>query len=113
MPTWDEQSAGSEEETLSALDAAAKRLHILYVDELRRSLRPPVHPMVNGTQTQSMVRRACDVTLGLCEERDATTWIWSDLHLGHKPSITTFDRPFRTPREMDQAMIAGDAAGVR
>ena len=33
------------------------------------------------------------------------TWIWSDLHLGDMASITAFDRSFRTPQEMDQAMM--------
>ena len=90
---------------MTASDAAAEQLHTLYVGELRHSLRPPVHRMVNGRQTQAMVRRARDVPPGLCEGRDATTWIWSDLHLGHRASITTFDRPFRMPNEMDQAMM--------
>ena len=31
--------------------------------------------------------------------------MWSDLHLGHKASVTAFDRPFRTLYEMDQAMM--------
>ena len=42
---------------------------------------------------------------GLCEEPDAATWIWSDLHLGDLGSARAFDRPFRTVREMDQAMM--------
>ena len=85
-------------------DAAAERLHALYVDELLRSLMPPVHPLVNARQTQAMIRRARDGGPGLWEEPDATTWIWSDLHLGDMASITAFDRPFRRPQEMDQAM---------
>ena len=63
-------------------DAAAERLHALYVDELLRTLMPPVHPLVNARQTQAMIRRARDGGPGLWEEPDATTWIWSDLHLG-------------------------------
>ena len=31
-------------------DAAAERLHALYVDELLRTLMPPVHPLVNARQ---------------------------------------------------------------
>ena len=85
--------------------AAAERLHTLYVDELRRSLLPAVHPQVNGRQTQALIQRARAAQPGLCEEQDATTWIWSDLHLGDLGSIVAFDRPFRTPHEMDRAMM--------
>ena len=90
---------------MTAPDAAAERLHNLYVDELRRSLIPPVHPMVNGRQTRAMIRRARAGGPGLYEAADATTWLWSDLHLGDMASIMAFDRPFRTPYEMDQAMM--------
>ena len=85
-------------------EAAAERLHTLYTDQLRQSLRPPVGPMVNAEQTRAMIRRAGGGAPGLYEEPDATTWIWSDLHLGHEESLAVFDRPFRTPDEMDQAM---------
>ena len=60
--------------------------------------------MVNAKQTRAMIRRARDGGPGLCEEPDPTTWIWSDLHLGHEDSLPTFDRPFRTPDDMDQAI---------
>ncbi len=90
---------------MSVPDAVAERLHALYVDELQRSLTPPVHPLMNARQTQALIRRARDGGPGLCEQPDATTWVWSDLHLGHKESVTAFDRPSRTPYEMDQAMM--------
>ena len=64
---------------------------------LQRSLTPPVHPLMNARQTQALIRRARDGGPGLCEQPDATTWVWSDLHLGHKESVTAFDRPSRTP----------------
>ena len=76
---------------MPAPDATAERLNTLYVDELLQSLMPPVHPMVNARQTQAMIHRARDGGPGLCEEPDATTWIWSDLHLGDMASITAFD----------------------
>ena len=69
---------------MSVPDAAAERLHALYVDELQRSLTPPVHPLMNARQTQALIRRARDGGPGLCEQPDATTWVWSDLHPGHK-----------------------------
>ena len=52
-----------------------------------------------------MIRRARAGGPGLYEAADATTWLWSDLHLGDMASIMAFDRPFRTPYEMDQAMM--------
>ena len=85
-------------------EAAAQRLHTQYADELRRSLRPPVHPMVNARQTRAMIRHGREGGPGLCEEPDERTWIWSDLHLGHEDSLTAFDRPFRTPNDRDQVM---------
>ena len=89
---------------MSVPDAAAERLHALYVDELLHALMPPVHPLVNARQTRALIRRARDGGPGLCEQPDATTWIWSDLHLGHK-TVTASDRPLRMPNEMDPAMM--------
>ena len=86
-------------------DAAAERLHALYVDELVHSLMPPVHPTVDTRQTQALVRHARATGPGLCEAPDETTWIWSDLHLGHKVSLGVFFRPFGTVRWADQAMM--------
>ena len=51
---------------------------------------PPVHPMVNGRQTRAMIRRARAGGPGLYEAADATTSIWSDLHLGDMASIMAF-----------------------
>ena len=90
---------------MTAPDAAAERLHNPSVDELRRSLIPPVHRMVNGRQTRTTIRRARAGGPGLYEAADVTTWLWSDLHLGDMASIMAFDRPSRTPYEMDQAMM--------
>lgn len=63
------------------MDAAS--LQALYIDELRRSLGLPLHPMVNRRQTETLIRRAeCDAAAA-CTAADAMTWVWSDLHLGH------------------------------
>ena len=78
---------------MAVSDAAAERLRALYADELRRSLRPPVHSKVNARQTRALIRHAREGGPGLCEVPDAATWVWSDLHLGHEDSLTTFDRP--------------------
>ena len=48
-------------------DAAAERLHALYVDELVHSLMPPVHPMVDTRQTQALIRHARTSGPGQCE----------------------------------------------
>ena len=66
------------------MDAAG--LQALYIDELRRSLVPPIHPMVNGRQTETLIRRAECEAAAACTAADAVTWVWSDLHLGHEHS---------------------------
>ena len=39
-------------------DTAAALVHELYIEEPKRALMPPVHPMVNGEQTQALIRLA-------------------------------------------------------
>ena len=90
---------------MSVPDAAAERLHALYVDELVQTLMPPVHPMVDTRQTQALIRHARATGPHRCEASDETTWIWSDLHLEHKVSLGIFFRPFGTVRWADQAMM--------
>ena len=67
-------------------------------------LAPPVHPMVDERQTRALIRMAHAAGPGVCEAPDATAWIWSDLHLGHKLSLGVFFRPFGTVGRADQAM---------
>ncbi len=88
-----------------AAETAAERLHARYVDELQRSLLPPVTPMVNRRQSEALIRRAHTIGPAACTEPDAATWIWSDLHLGHEPSRTVFARPFPTATAADKAMM--------
>ena len=85
--------------------ALAEHLQALYVDELRQSLVPPVHSMVNQRQTEALIRRARTIGPATYTEPDATTWIWSDLHLGHEDSRTVFERPFPTAAAADKAMM--------
>ena len=87
-----------------AAETAAERLHARYVDELRQSLLP-VGPMVNHRQIEALIRRARTIGPAAFSEPDATTWIWSDLHLGHEPSRTVFARPFPTAAAADEAMM--------
>ena len=85
------------------MDAAGQQA--LYIDELRRSLVPPIHPMVNGRQTETLIRRAECEAAAACSAADVLTWVWSDLHLGHEHSRSAFGRPFRTAAEADRAMM--------
>ena len=91
--------------TRGPCDTAAALVHQLYIEELKRALMPPVHPMVNGEQTQALIRSARGMGRATCEEPDETTWIWSDLHLGDEMSLEVFDRPFRTVHEADREMM--------
>ncbi len=84
---------------------AAERLHALYVEELRQSLIPPVDPTVNRRQIDALIERARAAEAADFTETDTTTWIWSDLHLGHEHSRTVFGRPFRTTAAADTAMM--------
>ena len=83
----------------------AERLHHLYLNELRQSLRPPVNPKVSIRQTERLIRQAEGLGPGTAEPADAVTWIWSDLHLGHEPTRIAFRRPFASATEADEAMM--------
>ena len=85
--------------------ALVERLQALYVDELRQSLVPPVGSMINRRQTEALIRRARTIGPAAYTEPDATTWIWSDLHLDHEPSRSVFGRPFPTAAAADEAMM--------
>ena len=59
---------------MTVSEAAAERLHTQYADELRQSLRPPVHPMVNARQTRAMIRRAREGGPGCASARILAVW---------------------------------------
>ena len=85
--------------------ALAERLQALYVDESRQSLAPQVHRTLERRQIEALIQRARSSEPAAYTEADATTWIWSDLHLGHEPSRTVFERPFPTVGAADEAMM--------
>ena len=89
----------------NSVAALEERLHALYVDELRQSLVPPIDSMVNRQQTEALIRQARRIGPAAYTEPDATTWIWSDLHLGHEHSRNVFGRPFPTAAAADEAMM--------
>ena len=67
---------------------------------------PPVRPMMNSRQIEALIRRARTIGPVAYTEPDATTWIWSDLHLGHEHSRTVIrERPFPTATAVDEAMM--------
>lgn len=86
-------------------ETPAEQMHELHVNELQQSLVQPVRAMVNRRQTEALIRQARPIGPAACTEPDATTWIWSDLHLGHEASRTVFGRPFRTSAAADEAMM--------
>ncbi len=89
---------------MTAPEELAERLRTVYIEELSRARREPVPKSLHATQVRAMLHRAHDGSPMLYEEPDDRTWIWSDLHLGHKFSIGAFDRPFRTAQAADKAM---------
>ena len=83
----------------------AARLHALYIEELQHSLLPPARPTEHRSQTESLMERAHAIGPAEYAGPDATTWLWSDLHLGHEHSRTVFSRPFPTAAAADTAMM--------
>ena len=62
--------------------------------------------MVNRRQTEALIRRARTIGPAAYTKPDATTWIWSDLDLGHERSRSVFGRPFPTAAAAaDEAMM--------
>ena len=60
---------------------------------------------MNRRQTEALIRQARRLGPAACTEPDGTTWIWSDLHLGHESSRSVFGRPFPTAAAADEAMM--------
>ena len=85
-------------------ETAAQGPHALYVDELWQSLLPPVHPMANRRQTETLIggrappsrRRAPNPTQGPGSGRPCTWPRALEQRLG---------RPFRTAFAADEPMM--------
>ncbi len=82
----------------------AERLRTVYIEELARSLKPSGLHGMHSIQAQTMLDHAYNGDPIIYEEPDKTTWIWSDLHLGHDSSIGAFGRPFHNAWSADKAM---------
>lgn len=92
------------QQAITPPETLAERLHGIYVGELSRALREPTPQSLHATQARAMVHRARTSPPIVHEEPDESTWIWSDLHLGHDFSIGVFSRPFDSARSADKAM---------
>ena len=64
-----------------------------------------MHQAINRTQTQALLEQVERERHPAGTPNDDETWIWSDLHLGHGPSLRAFRRPFRYVTNADSAML--------
>ena len=79
----------------------ARRLKALYERQLAGDLKPPVAESVDPRATRAMLRASRPMPGGELRDGDhAAVWLWSDLHLAHELSISTFGRPFRNSARM-------------
>ena len=84
----------------------ARVLRVLTERELAEDLEPPVAEDVDCLGTKAMLLASRRLVPGELREEDyPTVWVWSDLHLGHRESIATFVRPFRSAEAMDDALF--------
>ena len=87
-------------------DMNATTLKALYEAQLEEDLQPPVDPDVDRRGTRGMLRVSRRLPAGdLVEANCGRIWVWSDLHLGHSTSISSFARPFESTREADDAFF--------
>ena len=78
--------------------------HRLHRRELQRLLTSD-EKHTNRKTTRWLLRETERTQAAVYEETDATTWIWSDLHLHHANIIRYCERPFGSRDEMDEALF--------
>ena len=84
----------------------ATTLKRLYEAQLEADLEPPVRAHVDRRATRCMLYFSRRTPGGeLQEAGPGRIWIWSDLHLGHPTTISSFARPFASAEEMDDALF--------
>ena len=84
----------------------ATTLKKLYEVQLEEDLKPPVRAHVDRRATRCMLYISRRMPAGELKETNAgRIWIWSDLHLGHTETISSFARPFASSQEMDDALF--------
>lgn len=89
-----------------SLPMDALTLKELHESQLREELKAPPRPDFNRREVSYMLRVSRSMTPGALGGHDpASTWVWSDLHLGHTQTIETFRRPFVTADEMDDTIF--------
>ena len=77
-----------------------------YEVQLEEDLKPPVRAHVDRRATRCMLYISRRMPAGELKETNAgRIWIWSDLHLGHTETISSFARPFASSQEMDDALF--------
>ena len=88
----------------------ATTLKKLYEVQLEEDLKPPVRAHVDRRATRCMLYISRRMPAGELKETNAgRIWIWSDLHLGHTETISSFARPFASSQEMDDAVHPQDS----
>ena len=84
----------------------ATTLKELYEAQRAEDLEPPVHAHVDPRATRCMLYFSRRMPPGeLREAAPGRIWIWSDLHLGHTTTISSFARPFASSQGMDDALF--------
>lgn len=66
---------------------------------------PKARHIEHWTAIESMVNEFQEVSEGFTA-RSGNTWVWSDIHFGHKNIMQYAGRPFDTWQDMNAAMIA-------
>ena len=85
---------------------SATTFKTLYEAQLEEDLEPPVHAHVDRRATRCMLDFSRRMRAGeLPEATSGRIWIWSDLHLGHTTTVSSFARPFASAEEMDDALF--------
>ena len=65
-----------------------------------------MHAHVDRRATRCMLYYSRRMPAGeLQEASPGRIWIWSDLHLGHTTTVSSFARPFASAEEMDDALF--------
>ena len=84
----------------------AEDLKVLYETELREELDDLRRPYDERMGLWGLLCESRRTEPGELREEDrADVWVWSDLHLGHAPTIGVFGRPYGTPEEMDDELF--------
>ena len=84
-----------------------ERLRQLYEAELGEAVADPKAPREDRQHLSYLLAWSRRTPAGEFAqgEDDSGVWLWSDLHLGHVDVLSAFGRPFRSLKEMDDALF--------